>query len=67
MRWWQHPLTLVAWSVLVVIIYALFPSSDTAALIALLVWGVGLLAWMVAGDPDFGPDARAIWKDVRRG
>jgi hypothetical protein len=50
MRWWEHPLLLVAWSILALVVYALFPSSDTNAVVALLVWGVGALAWMVAGD-----------------
>lgn len=66
LRWWQHPLVLIAWSMGVMIVYALFPSTDMAALVALLVWGVGVLAWMIAGDADFGPNARAIWKDVTR-
>jgi uncharacterized BrkB/YihY/UPF0761 family membrane protein len=65
LRWWQHPLVVFAWSVAVMSVYALFPSSDVAALVALLVWGFGALVWMVAGDADFGPDARAIWKSGR--
>lgn len=44
-----HPLVPVAWSVACAIGYALFPSSDTNAVVAEVVWIVGFLAWMVLG------------------
>lgn len=49
-RVFRHPLSLVAWSVGACVVYALFPSTDTAAVAALLVWGVGVLAWMLASE-----------------
>lgn len=46
MRALSHPLVLIAWSAAAMIVYALFPSSDTNALIALFVWGAGASFWM---------------------
>lgn len=43
----SHPLVPVTWSIGVAVVYALFPSTDTNAVIAESVWIFGLLAWMV--------------------
>lgn len=52
-RWWS----VVAWSFVVGCVgYALFPRSDLAAFIAILVWSLGVLVWMW-----FTPRSSAIW------
>jgi hypothetical protein len=50
MRWWQHPLVPVAWGVAAAAVYALFPSSDIRALVALLVFEAGFLVWMAVSE-----------------
>ena len=47
-RWWQSPLVVVVWGMIVCAGYAMFPfpTPAAAALIAVLVWSAGVLVWM---------------------
>lgn len=43
----SSPLVPVTWSVAVAVVYALFPASDTNAVIAETIWIFGVVAWFL--------------------